>query len=276
MHNFASISRGRSRVQGLELFRVWDVDEDAAYQIKRIWDSWEGPGSTMPVKGRAGLCAARTLSGEGWIETEDGVRRRLGADSLVILPWDRLSGWGTVGSAWRFVWFEFFPEDPSSCVVDEPVTIRITGSEREDIDAAQRRLRSPHESARQSASAHFVLLLYYWLEHASTGGAGLQSHAGIERAIDLMHNSVDRRVSVPEMAGAAGLGVRAFSTAFEQVTGQTPKRYHLNLRLDAARALLLSGRSNVKQAAEQLGFSSPFYLSKLYSKRYGHPPSRAH
>ncbi|MEM9347702.1 MAG: helix-turn-helix domain-containing protein [Planctomycetota bacterium] len=276
MHNFASISTGRSQIQTLELFRLWDVDEDDAYQIKRIWDGWEGPNSTMPTKGRDGLCAVRTVRGEGWLETNDKTRRMLGPDSLAIFPWSDLAGWGTSGSSWRFYWFEFYTDKVDALILSEPVAIPVTVREREEISSIQTTIRSPLEPSRRGASARFASQLYQWLDQAETDGATHRRHAGIEQAIDLMHSSVDCQLSVAEMARQAGLGQRAFTNIFEQVTGQTPKRYHLNLRLEAARAMLLSGRMNVKQAAEQLGFSSPFYLSKLYNKRYGHPPSKAH
>ncbi|MEM6260751.1 MAG: AraC family transcriptional regulator [Planctomycetota bacterium] len=275
MHNFASISIGRSQIQTVELFRLWDVDEDYNYQIKRVWDGWEGPNSTMPTEGRDGLCAVRTVRGEGWLETNDQARRKVGPDSLAILPWRELAGWGTNGSSWRFYWFEFYTDQADALILGEPVTIPSTVREREEIIAIQTTIRSPLEPSRRSASARFASQLYQWLDQTETDGATQRRHAGIEQAIDLMHSSVDRQLSVAQMASQAGLGQRAFTTVFEQVTGQTPKRYHLNLRLEAARAMLLSGRANVKQAAEQLGFSSPFYLSKLYTKRYGHPPSQA-
>lgn len=276
MHNFASISTDRSLVHGIELFRLWDVEEDETYQIKRTWDSWQGPNSTMPVAGRNGLCAARTISGQGWLSTADGGRQDLRPGSLVILPWLDLTGWGTSGEAWRFYWFEFFADQAEPPLLREAVQVPGVHGESPEITSIQSQLRSPLEATRRVASARFLALMYKWLEQAAAQSVACKHQPGIERAIDLMHRRIDAQLSVPEMAKEAGLGSRVFATAFEQSTGQTPKRYHLNLRLDAAQALLLSGRANVKQAAAQLGFSSPFYLSKLYTKRYGHPPSQAH
>lgn len=276
MHNFASISPGRSQVSSVELFRLWDVDEDRAYQIKRVWDKWDGPGSSMPTEGRHGLCAARTISGEGWFQTRDGARQALAKNSLIVLPWAELDGWGTAGQSWRFYWLEFFAEPSEPLVLREPVQVPCPPSEREEVRAIQSQIRSPLLPTRCIASARFSVMLYRWLEIASLADDLPQSHAQIDKALELMHSQVHRPLTVSEMAGQAGMASRSFATVFEQVTGQTPKRYHLDLRLDAARALLLSGRANVKQAAQRLGFSSPFYLSKLYHKRYGHPPSQAH
>ena len=276
MQNFASISPGRSQTCGIELFRLWDVDEDSKYQIKRVWDDWDGPSSTMPTAGRTGLCGARTLSGEGWIATSDGRRQTLGPDSLVVLPWLDLTGWGTSTESWRFYWFEFFADEVEPLLLPNVQQIPSGSAERADITTIQSQLRSPMKPARAAASASFSAMLYRWLAHASIEPTSHHRNKQIEDAIELMHRCVDRQLSVGQMAAEAGLSTRAFATLFEQATGQTPKRYHLNLRLDAARNMLLSGRSNVKETAGYLGFSSPFYLSKLYTKRFGHPPSEAH
>lgn len=276
MQNFASISPGRSKTVGIELFRLWDVNENRDYQIKRVWDVWDGASSTMPTAGRVGLCAARTFSGEGWITTSDGRRQVLAAGSLVVLPWLSLTGWGTSGQAWRFYWFEFFADQTDSLLLPETTQVPISSIEPTEIALIQSKIRSPTLPARVTASARFSAMLYHWLEQASSiESPSHRRSEQIDKAMDLMHRRVDRQLSIADMAAQAGLSPRAFTIAFEKATGQTPKRYHLNLRLDAARGLLLSGRANVKEAASQLGFSSAFYLSKLYSKRFGHPPSQA-
>ena len=276
MQNFASISPGRSQTLGVELFRLWDVDEGRSYQIKRVWDAWEGASSTMPTAGRTGLCAARTLRGEGWVATTDGRRQTLGPGSLVILPWLDLSGWGTSGASWRFYWFEFFADQVEPFLLPDAMPVPHSSSEQRETTEIQSQIRSPLSPSRAAASARFSAMLYRWLEQVSIEPTSQKRYKRIEKAIELMHASIDQQLSVGEMAAQAGLPTRSFVAAFEQATGHTPKRYHLNLRLDAARNLLLSGRANVKETADQLGFSSPFYLSKLYTKRFGHPPSKAH
>ncbi|MGB0766098.1 MAG: helix-turn-helix domain-containing protein [Phycisphaeraceae bacterium] len=276
MHNFATIAPGRSRTIGLELFRLWDVDEDAAYQIDRIWEHWDGASSDMPTTGRTGLVAVRTLGGVGWIGTADGRRQTVATGSVMAVPWLSLTGWGTESRSWRFYWFEFYADDIEPLLMLDAAEVPAGSTELGDIGQIQSKLRSPLHATRALASARFAALLYHWLEQAAAEPAAHRHHAEIERAIALMQSSTDRQLTINDMANAAGLSPRSFASAFEQATQQTPKRYHLNLRLDAARNLLLSGRANVKQTASQLGFSSPFYLSKLYRKRFGHPPSQAH
>jgi AraC-like DNA-binding protein len=274
IQNYASVAADRSQTARIELFRLWDVSEDERYRVERTWDSWESPGSQMPLDGRTGIVAARTISGEGWVETTAGERLTLRPDTVLIRPWLSLAKWGTAKDRWRFYWFEFFADDLEHFAIDQPVVSVVETADLAAIADIKSRLRSPHPATRRCASAGFSAMLYRWLEAASNREAAHRGRPAVQRAIDLMHEQLDRSLPVPEMAKHAGLSTRAFATTFEQITGQTPKRYHLNLRLDAARALLLTGRANVKEAAAQLGFSSPFYLSKLYRKRFGHPPSQ--
>lgn len=276
MHNFASIAPDRSKTAAIELFRVWDVDADASYDVKRVWEVWDGFGSTLAAEGRPGLCAVRTLSGIGRLQASRDRLFTLETDTLIVLPYTDLLAWSAAGESWRFYWFEFFAEPIEHLLLTSPVSIATSTAERSAIDTVHRQIRDPSPTTRRAATARFAALLYDWLDQANADQTPRRQDQGINRAIQWMHRHVDRPLTVAQMAEQADLAPRSFASAFEQTTGQTPKRYHLNIRLDAVRAALVVRNITVKDAADRFGFSSQFYLSKLYTKRFGHPPSKAH
>lgn len=277
MHNFSSTAAGDSDVDALVLYRVWDADEDTAYDNLRTWETWNGRMWEVPLgQTHTPLCAIRTLAGQGQVLTQADEAYTLGPGSVLVIPWEDLARWHTVQDRWRLYWFEFFTQRPEHFQPYTPVHVTIPDAEINETAAIMRLLHRSTDTDRRHATARFAAMLYGWARAHHRDPEGGPSHrSGIERAIDLMHDRLHDSPSVAELAKAAGLKPRAFAVAFERVTGQPPKRYYLALRLEAARTLLMTGRFNVQQTAGHLGFSSPFHLSKAYKKHFGHPPSQA-
>jgi transcriptional regulator GlxA family with amidase domain len=68
------------------------------------------------------------------------------------------------------------------------------------------------------------------------------------------------------------MGYSSFRKAFKQITGESPNQYHLNLRLNRAKDLLMTTILNINEIADQTGFESVFYFSKLFKKKNGVSP----
>lgn len=66
---------------------------------------------------------------------------------------------------------------------------------------------------------------------------------------------------------------------FKSEVGITPHDYLMDLRMNLASQLILSGMSNqyskysVSQIAEMCGFAEPLYFSRVFKKKFGVPPS---
>lgn len=63
-----------------------------------------------------------------------------------------------------------------------------------------------------------------------------------------------------------------FRRLFKEYTSKTPIEYRNELRLEYARAGIISGEYNVSEAAENSGFSNLSYFISLYKRKYGHTP----
>lgn len=101
------------------------------------------------------------------------------------------------------------------------------------------------------------------------------SHASrVARAIRLLRNGFRSRLTVQELAKAAGMGASAFHDHFRAVTGTTPLQYLKDLRLIEARSLLADRGYAVSEAAYAVGYESPTHFSRDYARKFGLPPSR--
>jgi AraC family transcriptional regulator, activator of mtrCDE len=80
-----------------------------------------------------------------------------------------------------------------------------------------------------------------------------------------------RFASVHALARAAGLSRSRFSERFALAFGVSPMRWLRQVRMEAARAELVDGRSSVAQVAERFGYSSESAFRKAYQRLLREP-----
>jgi transcriptional regulator GlxA family with amidase domain len=86
--------------------------------------------------------------------------------------------------------------------------------------------------------------------------------------------SINRSVTAPDIAAAAGVSRRYIHRLFRKKYAVTPMQFLQNLRIAVANQIILQGKAtSVRHIAAWLQFSNPGQFSKLYCKIYHHPPS---
>ncbi|OYX26567.1 MAG: hypothetical protein B7Z10_02850 [Rhodobacterales bacterium 32-66-7] len=101
------------------------------------------------------------------------------------------------------------------------------------------------------------------------------SHASrIAQAIQRLRQEFHLPLGLPDLARSAGMSVTSFHQHFKAITGTTPLQYQKDLRLIAARALLVDRAQSVAEAAYATGYESATHFSHDYRRRFGRPPSR--
>ena len=96
----------------------------------------------------------------------------------------------------------------------------------------------------------------------------------VKRAIEYMKDHYAEQISVDELAGMLGFTKYYFCHIFNEITGSTVIN-HLNyVRCKNARKLILSGKCNITEAAEQSGFTNMSYFAKIYKNVIGQLPSQ--
>lgn len=94
----------------------------------------------------------------------------------------------------------------------------------------------------------------------------------VSKARTILEDSADKAVDMEKLVRELPMGYSKFRKAFKSDTGFAPSQYHLNLRLNKAKDLLLSTGLNINEVANQTGFNSVFYFSKLFKKKEGVSP----
>jgi transcriptional regulator GlxA family with amidase domain len=94
----------------------------------------------------------------------------------------------------------------------------------------------------------------------------------IQSALTYAKEHLDKQLLVEELAEAAHLSPRQFSRAFRAETGQTPAKAVENLRIEAARLMLESGRHPIDIVARDTGFGDRNRMRRAFLRAFGQPP----
>ncbi|MBR5553870.1 MAG: helix-turn-helix transcriptional regulator [Clostridia bacterium] len=95
------------------------------------------------------------------------------------------------------------------------------------------------------------------------------------KAIEYIHaNYRSSSVRISHLARMCTMSETYFREGFSKIFGKSPLRYINDMRLEYAVQLLQSDFFTVCEVSEKSGFSDPKYFSRIFSKKYGCPPSQ--
>ena len=103
--------------------------------------------------------------------------------------------------------------------------------------------------------------------------AGSQSHQ-IGRAIDWLKSNFSQTLRIDDLAAQLNMSPSTFHHHFRTLTAMSPLQYQKWLRLNEARRVMLTERSDAATAALQVGYESPSQFSREYRRLSGAPPMR--
>ncbi len=90
--------------------------------------------------------------------------------------------------------------------------------------------------------------------------------------LDYAEKHGDARLSVAELAERKNMTPEAFSRKFTRDLGETPKQYLQRTLLKKIMRLFSVPERGIRQIADELSFSSEFYLSRFFRKHTGMTP----
>ena len=95
----------------------------------------------------------------------------------------------------------------------------------------------------------------------------------LRQITDWMSQHMDEELRLDRLASQAGLSKFHFLRLFKNATGESPSRYHTNLRMDAARRLLRETKKTVVEVALDVGYPNPSHFARLFRRQTGLSPS---
>ena len=98
----------------------------------------------------------------------------------------------------------------------------------------------------------------------------------VKRAEEYFHCNIHKKLTIDELAAAAGVSGRTLFVAFKKFRGASPVKYLGDIRMEKFREGLLAARSaqnTVKDVASNFGYTQLGRLSVEYKRKFGESPS---
>ena len=97
--------------------------------------------------------------------------------------------------------------------------------------------------------------------------------AQMRRVTELMRTALQRKLSVAELAAAAGLSESWFAHAFRTTTGNSPARHLARLRIEEAQRLLSDEKRSIGEVAMATGFADQAHFTRAFRAATGTTPA---
>jgi len=94
----------------------------------------------------------------------------------------------------------------------------------------------------------------------------------LDRVVDAVRDEPGREWTVEQMAAVGALSRTVFAERFRQAFGRSPAQYVTEVRMLAARALLIDGRA-VGEVSRELGYGSDEGFSRAFRRHTGMTPT---
>jgi len=109
-------------------------------------------------------------------------------------------------------------------------------------------------------------------EHRMHGTTAEPARAVVQRALAYIHANLGERLSVEDIARAAGADTAQFTRMFKRFSGVAPRVYLTRVRFELAKTLIRAGGQNFTQIAAEAGFTDQSHMTHIFKRMTGVTP----
>lgn len=123
-----------------------------------------------------------------------------------------------------------------------------------------------------NAANHLRHLFTQFALAASQRRAAQPGELDLTRLQDYMRANIDKRLSLDELAALAKLSRFHFANRYKALTGYSPIKHFLHLKMEAACRMLDTSRRSIGSIAQELGYTDALYFSRAFKGVVGLSP----
>jgi AraC family transcriptional regulator of arabinose operon len=218
--------------------------------------------------------------GVGWVEVADQPPARVErGDAVVLAPGIRHRYEADRHDPWTIWWAHAVGEDGDDFVAAIHGSSPSPVVPLHDVYAAVQSMEEAVAALEEDETMPMLVLaagaLWRVLAQITASrlrGAGT-TRDRIRQVQDFLRNNLDTTLSVPELAGMAGLSTSQFAALFRASAETSVKDYLKRLRSARARELLLTTELPVAEVAATVGYDDALYFSRQFRAVNGMSPS---
>lgn len=221
------------------------------------------------------------VEGEGWVEINNN-HRKVQKNQFFIIPAQVPHKYGADSTApWSIQWLHFSGIISSSFVQEKFQVFNIEPDSTPEIDRRLRIFEEIYsnlamgfsiENLQYSSTCLWYLLGTFNFMSQFKRLTPVHQNDIIEKSIMYMHQHIDKRIYLPELAAYCGLSVAHYSLTFKKRTSRAPIQYFNKLKIQSACQMLDHSHMHIKEISFQLDFEDQFYFSRVFKKEMGIGP----
>jgi len=235
-------------------------------------------------KGMVGWVINATIEGEGVINRsrkEFTVRPK----DLLLFPPDTIHDYdfGEDQGRWTHLWVYFSPKSSWGELLqwnqpsDGVGRLRVQNQETWEylVERFSKLIETSQSLMRERQSIIMAILeeILHWCRESGVKESPTLRDPRILKTIDVIHGNLISPFKVEELARGSHLSASRFAHLFKDQVGFTPMQYIEQCRLKRACDLLTMTDKSIAQISEEVGFNSPFYFTRVFSRHYGTSPT---
>ena len=174
--------------------------------------------------------------------------------------------------AWEAVWLHF--DGPLAHNYYREITSRhgrvLSPDNPEELSLLMEKIYNSFRNSEPIVETVFsdtlTRILNIFLFSSSEGKKTLTSNATIADSISFINENFNKPISLESIAEKANLSLYHFTRIFARDTGLTPHQYLINTRISAAKFLLKTTETPVKDIAFSTGFNSESSFCSTFKK----------
>lgn len=222
-----------------------------------------------------------TLAGLGYVRASEQTTVLHPGDLLLIRP-DTAQEYGHLhdDGRWVNIWTHFRPRPDWLSWLDWPalapgVMLLPAGDAMPSIEVELRRMVEIANGAirlRLPAAMNSLERALILADGVNPNQSDAHLDPRIRRAVERIGERLAEPQAIADLARSAGLSRSRFTVLFTQQLGLAPQDYIEIERLSRAAQMLRSSSWPVSAIATQCGFSSPYYFTTRFHRRFGLSP----
>lgn len=186
--------------------------------------------------------------------------------------------WATEKDPWSLLWLHCKGED---CALYPLEDCQIRHLDSEDtIRQLEYLFARLFRTLREDYSVgNFVyltqllsLLLGEIYDHMPSQTAYTRQELLVQRGVRIMRQHLNENLSMDSLCELLGVSKSPLYSAFHTCLGYPPLAFYNRLKMQSACERLRSGQGYIYEVAQSLGFSDPYYFSRLFKKIVGVSP----
>lgn len=273
---------------------ISEIDNKWGFVINDIGSTIVEKGSDYPVKGHPGTHMfswekGRILDefhfvliteGKGIFESKSGGIYNISAgDGFLLFPgeWHRYKPLRQIG--WVEHWLGFSGKIPELLITDflfnkeEPHFRKCVNRQvLSHINNIFQLIKQEPFGYQRIASGMCLQLLAEIFNTRQSANQTNEHFSFITEAKEYIHKKIDGQIDFQFLSKRFGISYSKFRRDFKLQTGMAPLQYHLLLKIEKAKELLINSELKAKEIAFRLGFDSDYYFCRLFKQKTGSSP----